>query len=783
MLALALWRGTLAMRWRILAAGLILGSALAMFVGIYSAIDSLFAFREQLYSDLQAADLELRFVPDDVINLPDLSGVPGIASIEHRLMLPGHLDLKSGSKLYATLIALDFDRSVDINRLKILEGLPPDPQKPEEVIIERNLAKYHGYHIGDRLQLVIGRDHYDLTVRGIALSAEYLIDSANPNFFLPSKGSMGVIFAPLRLIEQRLGYKLVDSLLFRLTPGQDVEQVGPAVAKAAAKKLTVEETLPRKRQFGHLYLELDLNAFKMFVPAIVVIFVATGVVVIVFLLYQWLNDQRRQIGVFMALGYGKRQLLGAYSVPIGVIAAISIVSGFLLSFVLLNGFGLGYAEALGLPRPRLSLVPRYAVLGSVGVIVVLMFASTIPLAQILRLSPQNAVREERQVVGDRVGRLGAWLTSRVAGSTAWRYALRNLMRSRGTSLMTVLAIGLSLGASLSYFISLTSFERAVVESFSKDRWEVAVDFMAPVWHDELEPLARYPGVSNVDFYLRGPIRVVHGDREEASFLLGLTPGSPARAPRILEGRALAAGDTDTLILERKTAASLGYRVGDLVTVDVRDVRARARLVGIFSGALPGESYAPLVAAQRWLDMEGQGNGAFLRTGAEFEGTDRLYDWDRIGRVTQKAILVDEFVAHLKEIAVIVYLAFGFSLAVALLFVFSTTSFSVLRREPEYATLRTLGFSDGIVVKIVLAEILVIGIAGLLLAFPLGVAIAFFLNKMLSQAWFTVDTVVTLRDALFVLIPALLLLPLTGWPPIRSIRAIGLVQQIRRRAFE
>jgi putative ABC transport system permease protein len=783
MLSRALWRGMLAMRWRILAAGLILGSALAMFAGIYSAIDSLFAFRDRLYSDLQAADLEVRFIPDDVINLPDLSRAPGVAAMEHRLMLPGHVDLKSGSKLYATLIALDLDQPVDLNRLKILEGLPLDPKKPDEIVIERNLAKYHGYHVGDRLRLVVGRDHYDLTVRGIALSPEFLIDSANPNFFLPSKGSMGVIFAPLRLIEARLGYKLVDSLVFRLAPGQNAEQAGTAIARLASKKITVEETLPRHRQFGHLYLELDLNAFKVFVPAIVIIFVATAIIIIVFLLYQWLRDQRRQIGVFMALGYGTRQLFGAYVLPVGAIAAIAIVSGLLLSFVMLYGFGYGYAEALGLPRPQLTLLPRYVVLGSLGVLLVLALSSAYPLAGILRLSPQDAVRGERRVTDGRVGRFGTWLTSLFSNSTASRYALRNLARARGTTLLTVFAVALALGAPLSYFISLTSFESAVVKSFANDRWDLAVDFIAPVWRDELGPLERSPGVSSVDFYLRGPIRIVRGEREEPSFMLGITAGSPSRTPRILEGRGLVASDTDAILLERKTAASLGYHIGDEVIIDVRDVRSRARLVGIFSGALPGESYAPLATAQRWLDMDGQGNGAFLRTGANFPRADALYSLDRVGRVTEKSILVGEFVAHLKEIAAIIYLAFAFSLAVALLFVFSTTSFSVLKREPEYATLRTLGFSDAIVVKIVLIEIIVIGIAGLLLALPAGIAISIFLNKVLSQAWFTIDTVVTMQDALIVLIPALFLFPLTGWPPIRSIRAAGLVQQIRRRAVE
>src|SRR6202022_2057220 len=99
-----------------------------------------------------------------------------------------------------------------------------------------------------------------------------------------------------------------------------------------------------------------------------------------------------------------------------------------------------YAEALGLPTPQLSLLPRYVGLGTFGVILVLTLASAFPLAGILRLSPQEAVRGERRATDGRVGRFGTWLTSRFSNPTASRYALRNLARARGTTLLTVFAV-------------------------------------------------------------------------------------------------------------------------------------------------------------------------------------------------------------------------------------------------------------------------------------------------------------------------------------------------------
>lgn len=775
----AMRRAAWKMKGRLFAAGLIMGSALAMFVGVYSAIDSLFDSRALWYRDLNVADLDVRIVPEDAINIPPLDRVRGVAAVERRLVLPGNIDTRSGAKLYTLMMATE--GAPTVNRLRIEEGQNLDPARPSEVVIERSMAQHHGYKVGDRFRLNVGKDHYELSVRGIAMSPEFLIDSANPNFFLPSKGSLGVVYVPYALVQPRLGYQLVDSLLVDIEDGADRRAVERAVLDGLGRKVTVEESLPLERQFGHLFLELDLGAFKIFVPAIVLIFVATALVITVFLMLQWITEKKAEVGVMMALGYRTRHIVLSFAMPALLIAAIALVSGTGLSFVMLYGFGLDYAKALGLPVPTLSLRAAPLVEGFLGLLFVLAAATLLPLRMILRMTPREAVRGNTDAAATTpAAGVGRWL-GRGAASVAWRYAVRNLQRGKGLALMSVTAVALSLGASLSYFVSLTSFEQSIAGRFAADDWDVAVDFLAPVWSDELAALQAAPGVARTDPYLRGAIKLRHGERTEPSFLLGIDPASRSRELRIVAGRALQRGDRNAIVLERKTAATLGLRVGDEVTVDARDKAWKARVVGVFSGVLPGESYAPLADAQAWFDMSDQVTGAFLKAGGALV-PDALYGIDRVGRVTSKSRLVAEFVGHLREIAAIVYLAFGFSLAVAVLFLFSTTAYGVLRRLAEYATLRTIGFADRTVLKMIVLEVGAVGALGTLLAAGVGIVVSHTLNGVLSQAWFEVDTIVTARDVLVVLLPALLFFPLTAIPPFRFIVRAGMVPTLRRRAF-
>ena len=774
--------GAAPFRW--LSIGLIAALGMSIYAGMYSAIDSLFATRDFYYEEGALADLEIRFVAEDSINIPSFDGLAALQAVEQRLILPGNVTFADGHRLSAVLIGVDLrDGPPALNRQTLLDGRPLAPDRPTEVVIERNLARHHGFEVGDPLHLKMGKDHFDLEVRGVARSPEYLIASADPNIFLPAKGSLGVVFAPLELLEERLGFRLVNSLLFGFTPGADRQRLEEELARRADEKLAVEEILPRRRQFSTLFLDVDLTAFAVFVPAIVLIFTLTAMVVTQFLLFQWIAHQRREIGVLMALGYGRGRLVLAYGAPVAVLAVLAALAGWPLSHLTLESFGASYAQGIGLPPPHLQLYERFLAVGVVGVVMALGLASVWPEAKLMQLTPQDAVRGERARSGRALGGLLRRVAGLIDGGLTLRYAFRSLLRGRGTSVMTVLSIALALGVSLSYFVAMTSFEQGLIQRLSRDRWDLSVGFLAPLWDDELGVFDEIAGVTAVDPFLRGAVRLVTDERVRSAPITGVEPAATLRHLEILQGRGLAAGDQDVLVLERQAAEELGYVVGEPVTVEARGDRFEARLVGIFSGVLPGEAYAPRETVERWLDLGEQSTGAFLRV--EDVTTDlvqALFRLDRVGRVTRKSQVIDELLDITGEIMVVLYLAAGFSIAVAALFVFSVASFLVLERRGEYAMLRILGLSDGAVGRLILTEVFFLGLLGAFLAIPMGYGIAVYLTGRMSEAWFTVEVVTRWPDLAAVLLPAVLALPLAALPAVRTVLRSSLTKSLRERMF-
>lgn len=773
----AAWRDLNSMRWRVIAVMLILGAGFGMFTGIYSAIDSLFGFRDTLYRQSNIAGFELRFSPEDQINLPDWAGIPGITRAEARLLMPGNIELNDGRRLSALVVAVPEEHR--INTLLLSAGRPLDPQVPTEIVIDRNLARHYGYQVGDRLWVNVGKDRMQLTVRGIATSSEHLVDGANPNFFLPAKGSLGIVFAPLKLMDQRLGFRLVNSVLFT---GPSVAQDLPAPAIDAIvargqRKLMLEESVPLSRQFGHTFLTLDLNAFKIFTPAIVVIFAASAITILFFLLRQWVSQQRQQLGVLAALGYRRRTIAWRIAGPLLLIALGGLASGIAFAWLLLYGFGHEYATAVGLPAPELLLQPRHVLAASIALLLACAGGALLPLREALAVSPIAAVRDQAQVPpaghGEAAGRVS---------DVSWRYAVRAILRRRRISLMTVAAVALALAPALAYFVALRSFETAIVDSFNRDKWTYLADFMSPVWDDELGTIQSVAGVTAVDPFVRGALRFEANGRRESGLVTGVLPATTLRQPEILEGRGLRPDDGNAIVMERKLARSLGLRPGDSLVVDGRLGPDKARLVGTFSGALPGETFASRDIARHWLDLQEQNTGVLIASNASDDLTSALYQDTRVAKVTRRGALVAEVVKHLKEIAGIVYLAAAFSIGVALLFLFTSSTFAFMAREPDFALLEILGFERRTVAGMVRKEVWLLGGLGIVIALPLGFALAAWLNGILGDAWFHIPTAFDLRDPLAIALPALLLLPLVARPVIRRIQAITLVDVLRRRSF-
>ena len=215
-----LWR----MRWRALAIVLTLASGVAIYAGVYTGLLSLFWTRDSIYRELHFADLEVRFLPDDVRNLPELSGIQGVARLERRLVFPGIVRMPGKAPLTAVMTFLE-NQAPAIHSFKVIAGRLVRSDELDTVVIDVGLATHHGQKVGDVIEVKVGEATYRRRVVGIVITPEYFVSTSNPAYFIPEDGSIGFVFGNLESLSDSLGFTLVNVLVFLYADGADAGAV------------------------------------------------------------------------------------------------------------------------------------------------------------------------------------------------------------------------------------------------------------------------------------------------------------------------------------------------------------------------------------------------------------------------------------------------------------------------------------------------------------------------------------------------------------------------------
>ncbi len=784
---LRILRGLLSIKLRVFAIIATIAVGVAVSGGIFSAIESIFYTQDTLYQQTHFADMEVSFVPEDVKNLPALSSIPGVAKVERRLIFPGVTRLEDGRRLPTVLVFLERNQP-EVDALQLSAGAPFAPSDLDGVVIERGLATYQHFEVGDPIQIDVGERHYDFGVRGVAFSPEYLTASSNPDYFIPEKGALGVVYANIAKVSDALGFTMVNDLVFTFAPGADAGAVKAQIISSLAR-LNIERMMPRENHFSYKFVRMDLSSMRRFVPALVLVLAALAFLLTLLTFNRLVAAERRELGVLMALGYDRRDILHSYLLAGLVLGVVGSALGLVLSFGIRAVYAKIYSEAMGLPTIMLQVYP--AILAGAAALGVLsaVLSSIIPGIRLLYMGersgvPQEVIREtQRTATGDsRLARaLFSWLSR---GPIGVRYGVRNLARRGGMTASMILSMGLALAVPISYGVAVASIRGTVVKSFEREHWDLAVDLLYPMFpEDVLDPAKVDPG-AKVEPYFRSSVELWKGTEFQISGLLGIQPGSLMKTTRLIRGRDLRPGAVDEIIVSKDLVEKLRVDVGDELTVKVRETARPFKIVGVSSEIAIGQSIMSLEVARSVLGYLDKISGLYVKGVTNPQAlTDSFYAQEYVGKVTNKRQMADAFISLLAEITKLVGVAAVISILVALLFIFTSLNITISEQEREYATLKALGFGKRVLRTIVLTEAWAQGVVAAVLSVPVGVGIATFLTRRMGQAWFLVDLFWSPANFLGILLPALVLVPVFAYPGIKSLLTLSIPRALSTKLME
>ena len=363
-------------------------------------------------------------------------------------------------------------------------------------------------------------EHFDLPVTGdLTVSGgqrlHYVGTGTSPQHFIVTgprgllfaEASLATLFVPLHSAQQLLGQPgRVNEAVLRVGDGADLPTLERELTEALPEvglTFTRRADEPAVRM---LYEDIDND--QQFWNVIGGLVLAGATFAAFNLTSRMIDAQRRQLGVGMALGTPAR-LLALRPLLVGVqIAALGVVAGVAVGYLLdvwLRGV---FTSVLPLPIWRTPFQPavfaRAAALGFMLPVA----AAALPVWRALRVEPVDAIRIGH-LAPTRSGFLGlARHAPRGRSRITRRMPMRNILRAPRRALLTALAIGAAITTMVATIGLVDSFvetlDRGEAEATHRaaDRFIVELDSFYARDAPELRELAALPEVRAAEPRLR-----------------------------------------------------------------------------------------------------------------------------------------------------------------------------------------------------------------------------------------------------------------------------------------
>lgn len=785
-LTLKLFRDLLAARWQFLAISLVAALGVAMFQGSLLSYENQKAAYQISYDRLAFGDVwvPMRRAPRAVV--PSLSDIPGVIAVEGRISEVVEIEQTAGrrARVIGRMITVPTNREPSVNRLRLLEGRRLGTQSRREVLLETGFATANHYRPGDRLYVKYLGKRVSFAVAGIVSSPEFIYPVLGAQFMMPMPEVFGAMFVAEEAIAPILGLSgQVNEIALRTLPGRDKE-----VAEAVKRRLRAygpEDPILRADQASNKLLQSDLEGNKPFLVIMPMLFLGSASLAVGLVLARWVQAQRGIIGFLRASGFPAWRILTHYLGAGMVVGVGGGLVGIGLGYLLGAVYEQAYERVLKTPFSGQESRPDIAIIAFLLSVTACLLGAFSPARQAARIVPADAMRGQLPSQPHRLLQIRMPLLVAVP----LRNLLRRPLRTLGTATGVASAVILMLIAGT----FRDSMETSLAESLDDfRRYDITVSFVPERSERIVDFIRSWPGVRRAEPTLDIPVRAYHSGLKKETVIMGITPDTKLRQVRGPEGIPVLPRP-GTVLVSNGLASRLDAEEGSLLHLvypqNVRERRAAAyKRMGPRVQSIVGMPlYMPMDEARSEFAAKLQMppdavNGAVLAVDPGYmnQVRARLHHTDGVGMTLTYPELqrqIDELTAFAQVfIGIMFLLGAGMAFAVT----YTVTDIVLWERTRELATLRTLGFGMGYLMRLVTLENLAVALLGALLSIFPALQITRIMMEASSTEGFTMRLVTQPRTYALALSGTLLVVLLAQWPGLRRVRRLDLAEAIRLR---
>lgn len=744
----------------------------ALFGATYEAYRSLKTSYRTAYERDRFANLTISGGPVGEL-ARQAAAMAGVAAVQTRVQADAPIRLGTTS-LVGRVVGIPGGREPAVNRVHLRRGQYP---VGSEVLVEEHTAKHFHITPGDKIAVADTR----VPVSGIAASPEYFWPAKSRQEVLVAPDDFAVVFVPELLAER----------LARIGPNQlavyfDRGEADPTLARqlsSAAYAAGASQVATRADQPSNNALQQDVKGFGALAVMFPPLFLLAGGLASSVVLTRMVAAQRPIIGMLRAAGLPRGAVLRHY-LGFGIVAGLGGgLAGALAGVLLAGQLTHVYTRELSIPIAVSRLSPWTPVVGVTFGLLTGMLAAAVPALAAARIPPAEAMlRFAPSRLGRRTGaeRLLPILRRLPA---RWKLVLRGVERNPRRTLSTALGVVLALTLVLVSWGMIDTVAVIAKRQYTVvQRQDAEVTFTRPATTQQLQALARVPGVARVEPEARVPAVITNGDARYATVIVALEPGTQMHT-FLRDGGGTTTLPSDGILAGAALRDRLHLRTGDAVTLATPGRRITVPVRGFLDEPLGTYAYTTLPALHALAG--GVPDSALIRyrPGADRDREHRaLTAIPGVLAVEDSHALLATFNRYLGFFYAFVgtMLIFGAVMAFALLY--SAMTSNIAERSVELATLRAAGLGRRELTRLITAENTLVVTAGIVPGLIVGYLVAHAFMASYRTDWYSFDLHMRVTTPILSALAILVVALLSQRPGLRAVRRLDIAQVVRERSL-
>lgn len=526
-------------------------------------------------------------------------------------------------------------------------------------------------------------------------------------------------------------------------------------ARAEIQEIQYPSTyvLGRWSNVGYACFESDTAIVKSISSVFPIFFFLVAALVCITTITRMVDEQRSQLGVLMALGYGKLAIMNKFFFYSGSATVLGCVIGILFgSWIIPRVIWAAYAIMYSFSDHILYCFgTSISVTVFVAYLAAMLLVTWLACRKEMRDTPANIIRPKAPKAGKRI------LFERIPFlwnhlSFMWKVTLRNLFRYKQRVLMMILGIGGCTALMITGFGVRDSIQHIVDFQYSEiTYYDLAVTFdEAP---DEKEQTAFATEVADftqgVLFARQSSVTAIADKTEKTAYLTVVDDTEDigqfinfhtGEQPLDYPGQ-------DEALINAGLAEALGVGVGDQISIRSDDEPSMQLTVsGVFDNYIDNYIYIGADTYEEQGEKTVEINTAFI---LEPEDSDdnalaaRLLGMDNVLNVSVSSVVRDRIDSMMGSLIYIVLLTIVCAAALAFIVIYNLTNINITERFREIATVKVLGFYQWESAIYVLRENIILTILGALVGIPMGVWLNSFIIEQIKVDMISLTPRITL----------------------------------------